>query len=93
LGKRAMVSWASILISSILGMATPIPAGSKIEGGCGGWRGPTVRDAVFIIHSFRAEGGRRREMERERERETERDGVFIHSFISVSDVVNRDRFS
>jgi hypothetical protein len=90
LGKRAMVYWASILISCILGMATPIPAGSKIEGGCGGWRGATARGAVFIYSFIQGGGGAKA---RERERESQRDEVFIHWFIRVSDVVNRDRFS
>jgi hypothetical protein len=76
-----MVYWASILISCILGMATPIPAGSKIEGGCGGWRGATARGAVFI-YSFIQGGGGAKASERERERERVRETKY--SFIGLS---------
>jgi hypothetical protein len=71
LGKRAMVSWASILISNILGMATPIPADSKIEGDDGGWRGSKARGAILIYSFIKGGGGAKEARERERERERE----------------------
>jgi len=67
LDTRAMVSLASILILNIRGMATPIPAGSKIEGGvarcvclclclCVWGRGGRVRDLYQEIMSTAAAG-------------------------------------